>query len=150
MTTKSNLFVRLDFSFFVVCACCASSSLLQRASEQRARLTSSTVSFFSEFSHGKVPLSVARQPCCKQWAQRMAAAGKLLAGEKLADEGGKIISKRGASIHVMDGPFAEAKEVLGGFFMIEAFDYVEAVEVAKACPHVQYGAATHVRLIEET
>lgn len=86
----------------------------------------------------------------KQWAHRMAAAGKLLAGEKLADDGGKVISKRGNAVSVMDGPFAEAKEVLGGFFMIEAADYAEAVEIARSCPHVQYGASTHVRLVEET
>ena len=47
-----------------------------------------------------------------------------------------------------DGPFAESKEVLGGFFIIAAASYDEAVEIAKTSPHVKYGASTHVRQID--
>ena len=43
---------------------------------------------------------------------------------------GKVIDAGG----VTDGPFAEAKELVGGFSILQAKDYAEAVEVAKACP----------------
>lgn len=44
--------------------------------------------------------------------------------------GGRVVDASG----VTDGPFAEAKELVGGFSVIEAKDYDEAVAVAKACP----------------
>ena len=78
------------------------------------------------------------------WCQEMAKAGKFLGGEKLADEGGKVITQSG----VTDGPFAESKEVLGGYFTILADSYEEAVELASSSPHVKYGASTHVRQID--
>ncbi|MFI4882233.1 MAG: YciI family protein [Phycisphaerales bacterium JB064] len=85
-----------------------------------------------------------------EWAQSMAKAGKFVDGEKLADEGGKIIARKGQGVSVTDGPFAESKEVLGGFFIINAGSYEEAVEIASSSPHVKYGASTHVRQIDAT
>lgn len=73
------------------------------------------------------------------WRQSLASSGKLTGGEKLKDEGGKHLSKKGSEVRVVDGPFNEAKEVMGGFFMIEAEDYSEAVELARGCPHLEYG-----------
>lgn len=84
------------------------------------------------------------------WAQEMGKAGKLAAGEKLADEGGKVITRKGQGLSVTDGPYAESKEVLGGFFIVNAASYDEAVELARACPHARYGCATHVRQIDAT
>lgn len=79
------------------------------------------------------------------WAQEMGKAGKLVSGDKLADEGGKVITQAG----VTDGPFAESKEVLGGYFIVNAESYGEAVELARNSPHVKYGASTHVRQIDD-
>jgi hypothetical protein len=84
-----------------------------------------------------------------QWAATMGQNGTLLGGEKLADEGGKVLKKKGQSAAVTDGPFAESKEVLGGYFLIEAPSYDAAVEVAKSCPHMKYGACTHIRQIDQ-
>ena len=50
---------------------------------------------------------------------------------------------------VTDGPFAEAKEVMGGFFVIEAANFDEAVETAKTCPHMEFGSI-EVREIQKT
>jgi len=49
---------------------------------------------------------------------------------------------------VTDGPFAEAKEVIGGFFVVEARDREEAVELASRWPSARFGAI-EVRQIEE-
>lgn len=69
------------------------------------------------------------------WRQRMGAAGKITAGQKLRDDGGKHL-KGGA---VADGPYAEAHEIIGGLFQVQAASYSEAVDVAKSCPHMKFG-----------
>lgn len=60
-------------------------------------------------------------------------------GEKLRDEGGRHLRRTGAGVGVTDGPYGEAKEVVSGFFIIEAEDYDRAVEVARTCPHMDFG-----------
>ena len=44
-----------------------------------------------------------------------------------------------------DGPFAETKEALGGFYLVDARDLDEALELATACPGVRYGGSVEVR-----
>lgn len=44
-----------------------------------------------------------------------------------------------------DGPFAETKEALGGFYVVDAKDLDEALELGAACPGVKYGASVEVR-----
>jgi hypothetical protein len=48
-----------------------------------------------------------------------------------------------------DGPFAETKEGLGGFYIVEARDLDEALELGKACPGLKYGATIEVRPVVE-
>ncbi len=83
------------------------------------------------------------------WRKKVAEDGKLIGGEKLTDEGGKHLSMAGGEIRVTDGPYAEVKEALGGYFAIKATDYDEAVEIAKSCPHMIYGSRIEVRQIDE-
>lgn len=83
------------------------------------------------------------------WARRMAEESRLVAGEKLADDAGRVVRKDHERLAVTDGPFAETKEVLGGFFIIKAESYEEAVEIARTSPHAQYGASTYIRRIED-
>ena len=44
-----------------------------------------------------------------------------------------------------DGPFAESKEAIAGFFIIQANNLEEAVEIAKGCPGLDYGQTVEVR-----
>ena len=60
-------------------------------------------------------------------------------GHKLRDGEGRVMRKDGGSLKVSDGPFAEAREVMGGLFVIEAANYAAAVEIARDCPHLDYG-----------
>lgn len=71
------------------------------------------------------------------------AFGKLLAsrnaergGEELADSATAttVRKKGGGEVILTDGPFCETVEQLGGFYLIEAADLDEALELAKACP----------------
>ena len=82
------------------------------------------------------------------WARGMAEAGKLDGGEKLMDEPGRLLRKKSGRV-VVDGPFAETKEMVGGFFIIKAKDYAEAADLAKSCPHLDGGGSISLREIEE-
>ena len=82
------------------------------------------------------------------WREKLAAEGKLAGGLKLKDEGGRHLTRNGDSVRVVDGPWAEAKEVVGGFFLIEAADYDEAVEIAKGCPHLVFSGTVELREVD--
>lgn len=75
------------------------------------------------------------------WGAKIAAAGKMRGGAKLRDEGGKHVSKpKGKdTLSVVDGPYVETKEVIGGYFTVEAADYAEAAELVADCPHLDWG-----------
>lgn len=84
----------------------------------------------------------------RAWGERLAAEGKLVSSHKLRDEGGRHLVLEGGRALVTDGPFAEAKEVLGGYFVVQASSYDEAVELAKSCPHLEYQGRIEVREID--
>jgi hypothetical protein len=65
------------------------------------------------------------------WMKELGAKGHFKSGEPL-DEGGKVV--RGRSKTITDGPFAEAKDLVGGYLIVEAKDLAEAVELSKGCP----------------
>jgi hypothetical protein len=83
------------------------------------------------------------------WRVRLAEEGRVVGGEKLADEGGRWLTAPDGAVRVVDGPFAEAKEVIGGYFMVQAADYGEAVQVARTCPHLRYGGRIELRQVED-
>ena len=60
-----------------------------------------------------------------------------LAGDPLP---ARVDARRGETL-VTDGPFAESKEVVGGFYLVEAPYRAAAVEIAKRCPHAKWGRA---------
>lgn len=84
------------------------------------------------------------------WAGGLARDGRLAGGEKLRDGEGRVLRGAGAAQHVTDGPFAEAREVVGGYFVVEAEDYDDAVRLARDCPHLEYGGTVEVREVEPT
>ena len=77
----------------------------------------------------------------------LTARGLLRASESLqSDTGGTRISKREGQHRLVDGPFAEAKEMVGGFFLLEGVTRDEAIEIAKHCPAAEW-ATVEVRAI---
>ena len=70
------------------------------------------------------------------WAEGLRAKGKMVGGEKLTASGGRQLRTSGGKLVASDGPYAEAKDVLGGYFVIEAKDLAEAEAIAKDCPHL--------------
>ena len=82
------------------------------------------------------------------WSERLAKAGKFQGGQKLTDEGGRSITTNGGGLSVTDGPYNETKEVIGGYFMIEAADYDEAVALCEDSPHLKFGGRIEVRQVD--
>jgi hypothetical protein len=73
------------------------------------------------------------------FAGELKAQGQLLATESLASqEAATRVSVRGSGRRVLDGPFAEAKEMVGGFFLIDCASRDEAIEIAARCPAAQW------------
>jgi hypothetical protein len=81
------------------------------------------------------------------WTGKLAGAGKLVGGHKLKEEGGKAMTLAGDRLTVVDGPYSETKEVVGGYFILKAADYDEAVRLASDMPHLPYGR-TEVRQVD--
>jgi hypothetical protein len=70
-----------------------------------------------------------------KYNEELVKAGVLLSGEGLHPPSmGARVSFPGGKPRVTDGPFAEAKEVLGGYWMIQVKSREEAIEWAKRCP----------------
>jgi hypothetical protein len=59
---------------------------------------------------------------------------------------GKVVSGKKKTVN--DGPFAEAKDIIGGYVVIEATDLTHAAELAKGCPILEIGGSVEVRQIQ--
>ena len=79
------------------------------------------------------------------WVDALKSSGHYKAGEPL-EEDGKVLSGKEPSL-VTDGPFAESKETVGGYFMITARNLDEAAEIARGCPIFDNDGTVEVRQI---
>src|SRR5262245_158423 len=77
------------------------------------------------------------------WLDRLVAEGKMKTGQRLANQG-KTVKKD----IVMDGPFGEAKELVGGYWVIVAGSREEAAEIAAGNPCLQCGLCCEIRPID--
>ncbi len=82
----------------------------------------------------------------QDWIGGIAAQNKLVSPPTRWDAGGRVIKQN----TVINGPYAEVKESVGGLLRIRANDYDEAVEIAKGCPIIQWGAVVEVRMAVPT
>jgi hypothetical protein len=78
------------------------------------------------------------------WSRDLREKGVVKDGFKLTNDGGRHLARSGKAITATDGPYSEAKEVLGGLFVIEATDDAAAEAVAQTCPHLH--AMPHSRV----
>ena len=77
---------------------------------------------------------------CLQHADEMQSDGKLVSFQQLeAPATARSVRVRGGKTSVLDGPFAETKEVLAGFNLVEAESIEEAVRMAQEFPWARYG-----------
>src|SRR5258706_3526183 len=84
---------------------------------------------------GEAPREPVGFPEMGKFAAELGQQGKMRGGAPLhPQEAGARVKVRGGKTHSVDGPFAESKEVIGGYFMFDARDAAEALEIAKRCP----------------
>jgi hypothetical protein len=83
------------------------------------------------------------------WAESLQKSGHLVGLNKLRDDPGKNITGSGSNMVVRDGPYAETKEIIGGYWIITAADYDEAVRLASGCPSLEFGSRVEVREVED-
>src|SRR5690349_3429799 len=76
------------------------------------------------------------------WVEKLRSEKKYLSGEALLP-GGKTI--KGVKKAVTDGPYTEGKEIVAGYFVVEAKDLNEATEMAKSCPDYELDGIVEVR-----
>mgnify|MGYP002398829186 CR=1 FL=1 len=80
------------------------------------------------------------------WAGGIASQGKLAdRGIRLAHHG-QVLKAGGL---ITDGPFVEVREILGGFMVVRAADYDEAVTLAHGCPVLENGGSVEIRPMYE-
>ena len=79
------------------------------------------------------------------WFKGLSEQGKVLGGSPLDTEGKIVSGTNGRTI--VDGPFAESKEAIGGYFLLQVETLDEAVTIAKQCPGLPHGATVEVRHI---
>jgi len=95
---------------------------------------------------GRPPSAEQMQAVMKQWQtwiKGIAAKGKYSGTNRLLSEGKTL--KPGNAI--TDGPYAEGKEVVGGYLIVKANSLDEAVEMAKSSPNIIYGGNVEVRSV---
>ena len=84
----------------------------------------------------------------KAWGQRLRDAGRIAGASKLEDGTGRVMLGSGAQVRISDGPFTETKDVIGGFYILNADSYDEAVELCRDCPHLEYGGGIEIRRVQ--
>jgi hypothetical protein len=81
------------------------------------------------------------------WFKELADQGHVIDRGQPLERAGKLV--KGSKKAVTDGPFAEAKDIIGGFTLIEARDLDHAVELSKGCPILEVDGAVEVRPIRK-
>ena len=79
------------------------------------------------------------------WFKELGASGNLKDGGQPLEPEGKVVRQKAGPI--TDGPYAEAKDLVGGYTLIEANSLTRATELAKGCPILERGGAVEVRPI---
>lgn len=82
------------------------------------------------------------------WAAELAAQGALLGAEKLTDDGGRHLRLRDGRPLATDGPYAEAHDVIGGFYLLQAETEAQAEAMAAGCPHLAGSQWVELRRVE--
>ncbi|MGA7273704.1 MAG: YciI family protein, partial [Candidatus Udaeobacter sp.] len=83
----------------------------------------------------------------KAWIEKLTARGKAKPGRALERSGATVSGKNGR--FVTDGPFAESKEAIGGYLVLDVETIDEAIAIAQSSPGLAYGGSMEVRPVAE-
>lgn len=94
----------------------------------------------SEASMHSLPDSP-RDAECLAYSETVAASGQMIAAEALESvQTATTVRVRNGRTSITDGPFAETKEQLAGFYLVEARDLNHAIQVAEKIPAARVGS----------
>jgi len=100
--------------------------------------------WYEELSHDEIQKVINQNTA---WIEGLIAEGKAKPGHALHRDGATVSGKDGRI--VSDGPFAEAKEVIGGFLLLNVETIAEAIAIAQRSPTLAYGTSIEVRPVAE-
>jgi hypothetical protein len=83
------------------------------------------------------------------WRKKVETAGHAVMGHKLRDGEGRVMKSANGRVSVTDGPYAEAREVVGGLFVVDADSYDQVQALCADCPHLDFGTI-EIREIQPT
>lgn len=107
-------------------------------------LLSRTDEWYRQLSHEELQQILAAN---KAWVGQLIAAGKARPGVALVRSGATVFG--GGKPVVVDGPYAESKEAIGGTLILDVATLDEAIAIAKACPSLRYNSAIEIRPISD-
>ncbi len=81
------------------------------------------------------------------WLQDLAGKGYIKDKGQPLEQEGKVVHSRGGA--VTDGPYAESKDIVGGYTLVSAKDLAQAAELARGCPILERGGLVEVRPVME-
>ena len=81
------------------------------------------------------------------WMEELGKTGHLADRGQPLEPAGKVVS--GKNKVITDGPYAESKDLVGGYTLVEAKDLSQAAELSKGCPIFESGGLVEVRPIME-
>ncbi len=84
------------------------------------------------------------------WMEKLQKSGNLVSLNKLKDnDPGRNLTGFDSNQIVTDGPYAETKEIIGGYWIITAKGYDDAVKLASDCPSLEFGGRIEIREVDE-
>lgn len=84
----------------------------------------------------------------RAWSNELGAKGLIAGGAKLTDDGGRHLRLAAGQPLASDGPYAEAHDVIGGYFTINAASLAEAEALARGCPHLRGSNWIEIRQVD--
>ena len=100
--------------------------------------------WYQDLSHDEIRDLIKRNHA---WIEELIAQGKAKPGHALQRKGATVSGKTGGIIS--DGPFAESKEAIGGYLVVNVQTLEEAIAIAKANPSLSYGGSIEIRPVAE-
>jgi hypothetical protein len=100
--------------------------------------------WYEELSYDEIQNVISRN---NAWIEELTARDKAKPGHALQRKGATVSGKNGRIIS--DGPFAESKEAIGGYLILNVETLEEAIAIAKSSPTLAYGTSIEVRPLAE-
>lgn len=83
----------------------------------------------------------------RTWLDDLARTGKLVHANRLLTDGARVLRADGGSVVVLDGPYTESKDIVGGYYLVSATSEEDALEIARGCPHLANDGMVELRRV---